>query len=145
MTPTEPSVAVVGPLRIALRPGRLVVWALLSVGSVAVLLLPRFLPFYDYPEWVLQGRIVHDLWTGATSGGIATSQLYGLVAAPVPNLAAPIGIALLSFLLPIEAAGRAFLVIGVLGFGFGFGYLVRCFQRRPTVMQFTGFLWAFGY
>lgn len=124
---------------------RVVVWVLLSIGSVAVLLLPRFLPFYDYPEWVLQGRIVHDLWTGATSGGIATSQLYGLVAAPVPNLAAPVGIALLSFLMPIEAAGRAFLVIGVLGFSFGFGYLVRCFQGRPTVMEFTGFLWAFGY
>jgi hypothetical protein len=124
---------------------RVVVWALLAFGSVAVLVIPRFLPFYDYPEWVLQGRIVHDLWTGATNGGIATSQLYGLVAAPVPNLAAPVGIALLSFLLPIEAAGRAFLVIGVLGFGFGFGYLVRCLQRRPTVAEFTGFLWVFGY
>ena len=124
---------------------RVVVWALLAFGSVAVLVIPRFLPFYDYPEWVLQGRIVHDLWTGATNGGIATSQLYGLVAAPVPNLAAPVGIALLSFLLPIEAAGRAFLVIGVLGFGFGFGYLVRCYQRRPTIVEFTGFLWVFGY
>ena len=54
------------------------------------MLTPRFLPFYDYPEWLLQAQIVHDLWL-RTSG----SELYYLVPAPVPNAAAPVGIALL--------------------------------------------------
>jgi hypothetical protein len=122
-----------------------IVWALLSIGCVAVLLAPRFLPFYDYPEWVLQGQIVHDLWTGAGSNGIPVAQLYAMLPVPVPNLAAPVGIALLAFVMPIAMAGRIFLVLGVLGFGYGYGFLVRRLQGQPTVLEFTGFIWAFGY
>jgi hypothetical protein len=122
-----------------------VVWALLSIGCVAVLLTPRFLPFYDYPEWLLQGQIMHDLWTGGISNGTPVAQLYAMLPVPVPNLAAPVGIALLAYVLPIADAGRVFLVLGVLGFGYGYGFLVRRLQGRPTVVEFTGFIWAFGY
>lgn len=120
-------------------------WAMLSLGCAAVLLIPRFLPFYDYPEWVLQGQIVHDLWAGADSNGIAVAQLYAMLTVPVPNLAAPVGIALLAFVVPIAVACRVFLVLGVLGFGYGYGFLVRRLQGQPTVLEFTGFIWAFGY
>ena len=58
------------------------IWVLLGAASAAVLTTPRFLPFYDYPEWLLQAQIVHDLWL-RTSG----SELYYLVPAPVPNAA----------------------------------------------------------
>jgi hypothetical protein len=139
----EPAVAVGSPS------GQLwlyrVVWALLSLGCVAVLLAPRFLPFYDYPEWILQGQIVHDLWTGGISNGTPVAQLYALLPVPVPNLAAPVGIALLASVLPVAVAGRVFLVVGVLGYGYGYGFLVRRLQGRPTVVEFTGFIWAFGY
>ncbi len=121
------------------------VWALLSVGCAAVLLTPRFLPFYDYPEWLLQGQIVRDLWTGAVSNGSPVTQLYAMLPVPVPNLAAPVGIALLACVLPIAVAGPVFLVLGVLGFGYGYGFLVRRLQHGPTVLEFTGFIWAFGY
>jgi hypothetical protein len=121
------------------------VWALLSAGCVVVVFAPRFLPFYDYPEWVLQGQIVHDLWIGASHNGTPVAQWYGLLPVPVPNLAAPVGIALLAFVLPIEMAGRMFLVLGVLGFAYGYGFLVRRLQQQPTVLEFTGFLWVFGY
>ena len=121
------------------------VWLALAACCAAVLLSPRFLPFYDYPEWLLQGQIVHDLWTGATSDGVPVAQLYALLPVPVPNLAAPAGIALLAFVLPIEAAGRVFLVLGVLGFGVGYAFLVRRLQGRPTALELTGFVWAFGY
>ncbi len=118
---------------------------LLVAAAIAALATPRFLPFYDYPEWLLQGQIVHDLWTGAISGGVPVSQLYTLLPVPVPNLAAPVGIALLAFALPIALAGRVFLILGVLGFGFGYAFLVRRWQGRATVLEFTGLLWAFGY
>ncbi len=120
-------------------------WALLSVGCAAVLLTPRFLPFYDYPEWLLQGQIVRDLWTGAASNGSSVPQLYAMLPVPVPNLAAPVGVALLAGVLPIAVAGPVFLVLGVLGFGYGYGFLVRRLQHGPTVLEFTGFIWAFGY
>jgi hypothetical protein len=120
------------------------VWAVLSVGSIAVLVVPRFLPFYDYPEWVLQGQILHDLWTGGSSDAVPVAQLYALLPLPVPNLAAPVSIALLAFVVPIAVAGRIFLVLGVLGFSYAYAFLVRRLQQQPTVLEFTGFLWAFG-
>jgi hypothetical protein len=119
-------------------------WALLAVASAAVLTIPRFLPFYDYSEWLLQAQIVHDLWL-RTTDGMSVSDLYTLVPAPVPNLAAPVGIALLTFVLPIELAGRVFLVVGVLGFGVGYAFLVRQLQGRVTALEFSGLIWAFGY
>jgi hypothetical protein len=88
---------------------------------------------------------VHDLWTGGISDGTPVAQLYAMLPVPVPNLAAPVGIALLAYVVPIAAAGRVFLVLGVLGFGYGYGFLVRRLQGRPTVVELTGFLWAFGY
>jgi hypothetical protein len=116
----------------------LAVWALLTAASVAVLVIPGLLPFYDYSEWLLQAQIVHDLWLRA-------SDLYAFVPAPVPNLAAPVGIALLAFVLPIEVAGRVFLVTGVLGFAAGYAFLVRRLQGRMTALEFSGLIWAFGY
>jgi hypothetical protein len=88
---------------------------------------------------------VRDLWTGAVSDGTPVAQLYAMLPVPVPNLAAPVGIALLACVLPIAAAGRVFLVLGVLGFAHGYGFLVRRLQRKPTALEFTGFVWAFGY
>jgi hypothetical protein len=124
---------------------RTALWLLLVAGAVAALAAPEFLPFYDYPEWLLQGQIVHDLWTGATSDGVPVAQSYTLLPVPVPNLAAPVGVALLALALPIEVAGRVFLVLGVLGFSFGYAFVVRRLQGRATVLEFTGLLWAFGY
>jgi hypothetical protein len=115
-------------------------WVLLGVASAAVLTTPRFLPFYDYPEWLLQAQIVHDLWLRTS-----VSDLYYLVPAPVPNAAAPVGIALLALVLPIEVAGRVFLVVGVLGFALGYAFLVRRLQGRATALEFSGLIWAFGY
>ncbi len=124
---------------------RAVAWTLIAAAVVTVLLTPRFLPFYDWLEWLLQGQIVHDLWVGATADGVPVAQLYALRPVPVPNLAAPVGIALLTFVLPIEVAGRVFLVLGVLGFAAGYAFLVRRWQGRATALELTGVLWAFGY
>jgi hypothetical protein len=128
------------------RPGaRTAAWLVMAVGVVVVLLSPRFLPFYDYLEWLLQGQIMHDLWVGASVDGEPVAQLYALRPVPVPNLAAPAGIALLTFVFPIEVAGRVFLVLGVLGFAAGYAFLVRRWQGRATALEFTGLVWAFGY
>ena len=128
------------------RPGaRTAAWLLIAAAVVVVLLTPRFLPFYDYLEWLLQGQIVHDLWVGATVDGEPVAQLYALRPVPVPNLAAPAGIALLSFVFPIEVAGRVFLVLGVLGFAAGYAFLVRRWQGRATALELTGVVFAFGY
>lgn len=124
---------------------RRLAWALLSLAAPAVVITPHLLPFYDYDEWVLQGDIITSLLTGGTTNGLPTSQLYSLLLIPVPNLTAPVGIALLHLVLPIEAAGRAFLAGGVLAFSWSYAFLVRRLQGRPTPIEYTGVIWAFGY
>jgi hypothetical protein len=128
------------------RPGlRPVAWLLIAATVIVVLLSPRFLPFYDYLEWLLQGQIMHDLWVGASVDGEPIAQLYALRPVPVPNLAAPAGIALLTFVFPVEVAGRILLVLGVLGFAAGYAFLVRRWQGQASALEFTGVVWAFGY
>lgn len=114
---------------------------MLGLLAVLALTLPRFLPFYDLGEWTLQGAIVHDLLAGSPQ---ATASYAGNLS-PVPNLLAPLAIGLLGFVMPIEAAVRVLLVAGVLGFAAGYAFLVRRLQGRPTCVEYTGLLWAFGY
>jgi len=132
-------------VRSRVRTDGAVVWLVLSVATVGMLYSPHFLPFYDYYQWLFQGHVVSDLLFGTDGGSAAYAGAYSLVPVPVPNLAAPIGIAALNTFLPIEAAGQLFVVLTVLGFAISFGYLVRTLQGRPTAVEFLGFLWAPGF
>ncbi|MCU1660372.1 MAG: hypothetical protein JWR58_437 [Pseudonocardia sp.] len=120
-------------------------WLVLSAAMAATLYSTHFLPFYDYYQWLFQGHVVSVLLFGADTASGGVSSLYFLSAVPVPNLAAPIAIGLLDTFLPTETAGRLFVVVTVLAFAVSFGYLVRAIQRRPTAIEYTGFLWAPGF
>jgi hypothetical protein len=125
--------------------GRTGCWVVLTVATIALLGGVHLLPFYDYYQWLFQGHVVAGLWTGRQMGGQPLSDIYGLRLLPVPNMAAPVGIGLLNLWLPIEAAGKLFLIVGVLAFSYSYAYLARSIQQRPTVIEFTGFIWAFGF
>ena len=120
-------------------------WLLLSAATVVVLCSTGFLPFYDYYQWLFQGHVVAVLLFGADPGSGAIADAYSLSPVPVPNLAAPVVIGLLDTVLPIEVAGRVFVVVTVLGFACAFGHLVRTIQQRPTAVEFLGFPWAMGF
>ena len=112
---------------------------------MVVLCSTGFLPFYDYYQWLFQGHVVAVLLFGADPGSGAIADAYSLSPVPVPNLAAPVVIGLLDTVLPIEVAGRVFVVVTVLGFACAFGHLVRTIQQRPTAVEFLGFPWAMGF
>lgn len=122
-----------------------VLWPVLSVALVATLCSTHYLPFYDYYQWLFQGHVVSVLLFGSDTGVAGIAGAYSLSPVPVPNLAAPIAIGALGTVLPIEAAGQLFVILTVLGFAIAFGVLVRTIQRRPTAVEYTGFLWAPGF
>ena len=118
--------------------------ALLSVVSVIPFWVAEFPPLLDYPQWVFQGYLVMLLLSGADAGQGAALP-YMLNWAPIPNLAAPLGIGLLNFWLPPQQAGRVFGATCVLLFSYGFAYMMRSTQRRPTAIELLGPVWAYGY
>lgn len=120
-------------------------WLILSIATTLPILIIDWLPLYDYPNWVFQGRIVADLITNHPDSAALVRPDYSLSWRPVPNLAAPLGIATFAAVLPPNIAGRLFLVVSVLFFAWAYGYLVRSVQGRPTAMELFGFPWACGY
>jgi hypothetical protein len=122
-----------------------VTWLVLCSATVAVLYSSQLLPFYDYYQWLFQGHVVSGLLFGTDASSLGLARTYSLDPVPVPNLAAPLGIAVLDVFLPIEAAGQLFVVLTVLAFAISFGYLVRTLQGRATPIEFLGFLWAPGF
>jgi hypothetical protein len=124
---------------------RVALWLALSVAAVVPVFLVRYAPLYDYYNWVYQGRIVADLLHAGPDSYAAAHRYYDLNHTPTPNISAPIGIGLLTMMMSSDAAGRVFLAVCVLLFAFGYAYLVRTIQGRPTVIELFGFPWAAGY
>ena len=121
----------------------LAIWMVLSVLALLPLLVTRFPPLTDYVQWVFQGYLFERLINGGA--GDAVQQYYHVSLVPVPNAVAPVAIGLLQLWLVPADAGRVFLAVSVLVFSYGFGFLVRTLQRRPTVLELLGFPWAYGY
>ncbi len=120
-------------------------WIILTVGAVLPFAVVQLPPLYDYYHWVFVGHLVPLLLPGARGTAPAVNSLYGLTLLPIPNLGAPVLIALLSLVLPVGVAGRVFLTLCVLAFAYGFAFLVRAIQARPTALELLGFPVAFGY
>ena len=106
-------------------------WLVLSIGTAAAVCRTEFPPFYDYYQWLNQGHVVSALLFGPDAPDITGS--YELMPVPVPNLAAPVLIGLLNTVLPIEAAGTAFLAMTALGFAAAFGSLDPAATDRGRV------------
>src|SRR5438874_3217701 len=105
--------------------GRRVIWVVLSVAALLPFVAVEFPPLFDYYHWLFQAHILKTLVLGGTAGLQSVDPLYSLNWAPIPNLAAPVVIALLSVWLPLSIAGRVFLVLCVLLFAYGFAHMVR--------------------
>lgn len=120
-------------------------WVFLSIASTLPFLVAEFPPLYDFYHWMFQGYIVKALALGGPSAAEPASSIYRFAGTPVPDTVTPVGIALLSVWMPLGLAGRVFLALCVLAFAYGFAYLVRSVQQRPTVVEYLGFVWAFGY
>ena len=125
------------------RPGpAAVAWVVLAAAVCVAAFSTRFPPLYDYYQWLFQGHVTSSLLFGDAAD---FHGQYTLSPVPVPNLAAPLVIAVLNTVLPIELAGRVFLALTACGFAGGYGFLVRSVQRRPTAVEFLGFVWALGF
>lgn len=146
--PTTPSAEITRSQRSAIPiadAGRLILWVVLSLAAVLPFLAVEFPPLYDFYHWVFQGHVTRTLLFGGPEGAGSVDSIYRLSGAPIPDSVTPFGIAMLNLWFPALVAGRVFLALCVLLFAYGWAYMVRSVQQRPTVIEFLGFPWAFGY
>ncbi len=120
-------------------------WAILAAAGVTPYVLATYPPLYDYYNWAFQGKLLSSLLFGVPPGREAVGALYGLRLQPVPNLAAPLGMAILNLAFSPLVAGRVLVALSGLSFAVAYGHLVRVVQRRPTALEVLGFVWANGY
>ncbi len=120
-------------------------WGIVCLAAVVPLFVVSYAPMYDYHQWVYQGRLVSDLFVSHPEAKSIVSSVYSVDALPVPNSAAPAGIALFTAWLSPENAAHVFAAICVLAFAFGFAFLTRTVQRKSTVLEFLGVPFATGY
>lgn len=116
-------------------------WAVLVAGVALTFIMAWLPPLYDYYHWVFEAFLVKSL----IFGDGAARAAYGIHPIPVPNLTAPLSMAVLDVVFPPLVAGRIFLILGILGFAWAFAYLVRTVQGYPTALEFLGLPWALGY
>ncbi len=141
--PPAPTTRAAFRLRL-LRPGWWLLWGLVSLVAALPLALSEFPPLYDYFHWLYAGHLVTGLIFGVQHGP-PVAAAYTLLPVPVPNLAAPLGIGLLGGVFPRELSGSLFLALCVLAAAWGFGFLVRTVQGRPSAAEWLGWPWAYGY
>ncbi len=111
----------------------------ITVANVALIWAFRFLPLYDYPIWLYEVRIMRAL------SNPLFRDTYEIISGPVPNLGFVGPIWLLSFLMPLEVAGKVFLTVCVIGLPWSFWYAARKLATNPnTPIAFAAFPFAFS-
>ncbi len=121
--------------------GRLWIYlaVLLSAGHVALIWWYRFIPVYDYPNWLYQARILADLVKEEST----FAQQYAIQCLPVPNATFSILVAILGQIFSFEVAGKILLTISVLLFPWGFWFASRRFgAKRDSAVLYMGFPFA---
>jgi len=96
-----------------MRDNKLIAGILFLAWSVHFVLIWafRFVPSIDYPNWLLEARVISQYGTAANP----FSTCYEILAAPIPNGGFVLPVALLATFLPIEIAGKIVLSTYVIG------------------------------
>lgn len=112
---------------------------LITILNVFLIWAFRFLPLYDYPIWLYEVHVMLELsqpWF---------SMVYEMVSAPVPNVGLVGIVWALSFVVPLEAAGKIFLTLCVVGLPWAFRYCARRIADNvDTPVAYLGFPFAFN-
>lgn len=111
---------------------------LITAANVMLVWAFRFLPLYDYPIWLYEVRIMRAI------ADPLFASAFENVPAPVPNLGLVGPIWLLSFLMPLEVAGKSFLTLSVMGLPWSFRYCVSALSPvKESWAEYVGFPFSF--
>ncbi|MBX2991725.1 MAG: hypothetical protein KF749_11240 [Bacteroidetes bacterium] len=110
-----------------------------TILNVLLIWAFRFLPLYDYPIWLYEVHLMREL------SQPRFALFYEMVSAPVPNLGLVGIVWALSFFVPLEAAGKIFLTLCVVGLPWAFRYCVRKIADNvDTPVAYFGFPFSFN-
>lgn len=101
-----------------------------------------FLPLQDYYEWLIQSKILFNLWTGDSF----TQQYYSysILPIPPPNTLVTVLMALLHFIFSTETVGKITLTTYVLLFNLGFYRWCQEVSGNNS-LRFMGLFFVFNF
>jgi len=115
--------------------------AALSVVNVILVWSFRFLPLYDYPIWLFETKILREFLRPESP----YHTYFEFIPVPAPNLAFTAVTWMLSWIVSIEAAGKLFLTLCVVGFPWSLWYSIRALSPNPDPVQaYIGFPYSFN-
>jgi hypothetical protein len=101
-----------------------------------------FVPFQDHYEWLLQSKLIFDIWSNDTFANAYYYNFNGVI--PPPNSLLTIMLAMLHFVFPTKIVGQIFLSLYVLTFVYGF--YRYCSIRNPSnPFRYMGLLVVLNY
>jgi hypothetical protein len=110
---------------------------LLGILSSLPLFLVRFLPVFDYPQWLYQASVIKNF--------AHYSNWYTLNWIPVPNWGSAILLSLFTSILGIELSGKVVLALYAFFLVITFAYLVRGITGRASSFEYIGPLLVYNY
>ncbi|MCX6032327.1 MAG: hypothetical protein NT169_23910 [Chloroflexi bacterium] len=117
-----------------------VFWLLIGLSLIPIW-ITRYPPLQDYPDWLLQAQILRHL----NDPALGFSTYYAALIVPVPNLGSIALIYLLSFVAPIEIAGKLALSCYAIALPLAVVYFLRATQARSTALEYLGLLLVYNY
>jgi len=115
-------------------------FSLVSLSLIPIW-ITHYPPLQDYPDWLLQAQVLRHL-NDPTFG---FAEYYIAINFPVPNIGSIALIYLLSFVAPIQIAGKLTLSIYVVLFPFAARYFLRAIQIGPSVIEYLSVLLIYNY
>lgn len=110
---------------------------IIAILSALPLLAGRFPPLEDYPHWVFQHHVIHNVQTY-----LDTFRLHW---APVPNLGSALTQVVLTPLLGAEQGTRLALFFYAFFFVIAFACLTRTIAARWTAVEFLGPVFTYNF
>jgi hypothetical protein len=113
----------------------------LTVANVIFIWGFRFLPLYDYPIWLFETKVLHEFLRPDSSYHI----YFELILTPIPNLTFTAFTYVLSWIVSLEAAGKLFLTLCVVGFPWSLWYCIRSLSPNPDpALAYIGFPYSYN-
>ncbi|MEA4906469.1 MAG: hypothetical protein VB089_02550 [Anaerolineaceae bacterium] len=110
---------------------------IISIWTALPLVVARFLPVYDYPQWVYQAHVISNF--------NYFRDFFDIRWIPVPNLGSTLLLSIPALIFGAESGAKILLVLNVLLFITGYSYFTLGVHGRLQNLKYLGPIFVYNY